>query len=356
MNLNFLNSERWFSEQEDALETFSSHASSTHASPSKKVRKREKEKISTYLQHAKKQKTNPLFEKSDEIYEMLLLTSWRCGDVEWTEDLLDKVSMDSDSVFSLLKEALVAGDDIFVSDLICEILTDLIDYYFYLQVYCMRRHNNRFLYLLLLAIFDDLIGRGANLEREVPKRGAAAAGGDGESSTGVCWETVLHHCAMSLPLKSNGSVGPLVRLVLDTGRAFLDRRDQEGHTPLSLAVVEGNMSMIRMLVNEYNAGLDFDVCSTGLPFRQWAVESKAEGRVRPGFESSDEIEEVSLVLRALLSMREDVKKESTGGAGGGGGRRRGGGTTKGEKSCSTMMCLDKRRRRRKREEIREKTR
>jgi len=241
--------------------------------PSKRLRTREKKKICSYLQHAKKQKMNPTNEPisiSDEIYEMLLLTSWRFGDVEWTEDLLDEVEMDSDSVFSLLKESLVAGDDIFVS---------------------------------------DLISRGANLEKEVPKRGSL-------NEDDLCWETVLHHCATSLPLKSNGSIGPLVRLIVGTGRAFLDRRDQNGHTPLSLAVAEGNMAMIRILVNEYKTDLDFDVCSLGIPFRQWAVDSKAEGRVRPGFtyeSMQNEIEEVSLVLSALLSMREDVTKETSGG-------------------------------------------
>lgn len=245
----------------------------TTPSPSKRLRTREKKKICSYLQHAKKQKMNPTNEPiSDEIYEMLLLTSWRFGDVEWTEDLLDEVEMDSDSVFSLLKESLVAGDDIFVS---------------------------------------DLISRGANLEKEVPKRGSGAL-----NEEDLCWETVLHHCATSLPLQSNGSTGPLVRLIVGTGRAFLDRRDENGHTPLSLAVVEGNMAMVRILVNEYKTDLDFDVCSLGIPFRQWAVDSKAEGRVRPGFtyeSMQSEIEEVSLVLSALLSMREDVTKETSGG-------------------------------------------
>lgn len=198
-----------------------------------------------------------------DVFEMMLLASWRFQDDIWLEDLLDKAvdNMDTPEIFSLLKEALHDGDEIFV---------------------------------------QELISRGAPMEIQVPKRGGA--------SNEKCWETALHHSVTSLQLKSNGSATSLIRKLMSSGRCFLDRRDQENHTPLSLAVQEGHMDVVRLLMNEYEVDTHFDV-SPGLTFHDWSTKSNSPGRIKVGMETSNiaiaQCEEVTLVMKALFSMRVD---------------------------------------------------
>ena len=226
--------------------------------PKKQVRKRQKLKTVRYLQHCKHVQSFPDTEElEDEVSELLLIAAWRFANDVWMEELLEDMEMDSPAVFALLKEALHDGDQLFVS---------------------------------------DLISRGATLEIEVPKRNKG--GSDGV----LCWDTALHHCATSLMLKSNGLISPLVRTIMGTGRGFVDRRDQDEHTPLSLAVQEGNLSMVRILINEYSVDLDFEM-QNGVPFRVWATDSTARSGVSTV--ESIETEEISLVMKALFSMRED---------------------------------------------------
>ena len=188
------------------------------------------------------------------------------------EDLLAQEEMDSPQVFSLLKEALHDGDELMVS---------------------------------------ELISRGASLELQRPKRGCSSTS---ENEDDYYWETALHHAVASLPLKSNGMAGALVRRLMASGRCFITRRDAENHTALSLAVQEGHLQVIRILINEYDADLDFDV-SPGLSFRQWSTHSNSPGRTKEGMESTDttNTEEISLVMKALFVLRKGEEEVVIGG-------------------------------------------
>ena len=198
----------------------------------------------------------------------------RWSDDDWLEDLLAQEEMDSPQVFSLLKEALHDGDELMVS---------------------------------------ELISRGVSLELQRPKRGCSSAS---ENEDDYYWETALHHAVASLPLKSNGMAGALVRRLMASGRCFIDRRDEQNHTALSLAVQEGHLQVIRILINEYNADLDFDV-SPGLSFRQWSTHSNSPGRTKEGMEQSNDTtantEEISLVMKALFVLRKGEEEVVIGG-------------------------------------------
>lgn len=262
-----------------ALE-WSSAQQDNSVAPAKKIMRRQREKVRQYLQLCPSSFVVSASEhkdieedqeaRDDRLATLVLKAAFRFGDKAWLERTLDATSVKSISVFRLLVEAIHAGDTLLVT---------------------------------------DLFRRGCLLEVQVEAR---------DKATGFeCWETAIHHSVTSLSLRSRGVQTAVIQQLLDLhncgndadedSRLRINRRNAYGHTALSLAVNEGNLEVVRILLSDYRVDTDFDIPVSDdqkkirtVSFKEWATTSSL--RINTMAENPDA---VSLAMRSILAESED---------------------------------------------------
>ena len=248
---------------------WSSAAQDENVAPSKKILKRQREKVRTYIRLTPARvvvspgSTPPQRgpgqddddqDREDKILTMVLVAAFRFGDRSWLDRTLQGSDPGSAAVFRLLIEAIHAADTLLV---------------------------------------NDLIAGGCHLERRVDAN---------EIASGYqCWDSAIHHAVTSLSLRSRGVQGIVLRRLLERGNTPPNRRNRDGHTPITLAVLEGNLEAVQILITEMLVDIDFNVpiaVGRDMPFKEWATTSSA----RPNSMAEDP-DGISLALSEMLTHK-----------------------------------------------------
>ena len=75
-------------------------------------------------------------------------------------------------------------------------------------------------------------------------------------------KTALHYCADNLETQC-------AEMVLEKDKSIIDWKDEQGYTPMALAVIAGNMNLLKLLIRE---GADIDcVDNEGHKLSHWAA-------------------------------------------------------------------------------------